>query len=274
MNDNPLKAYFRRPSMYFKLPSEGKYYPPGVVDIPPNGELPIYPMTTMDEMTIRTPDGLYNGDSVVRVIKNCVPAILDPWKLNDIDVEAIIVAIRAASVDGKLEIESECPSCKDTATYDIDLMRLLSEKRNVDYSTPLEIKELIIKFRPLTYAETNANAMKQLEIQRMVVALEEYEDGEEKQRMIADGFKKLSDMMNSIVSQTIESITTPETTVVEPEFIYEFMTECDGKTSAIIKEHSAKLRLTNDTPPLKMKCIHCQHDYEQALVLNFSNFFA
>jgi hypothetical protein len=273
MSNNPLKAYFRRPSIYFKLPSEGKYYQPGVVDIPPNGELAVYPMTSMDEMAIRTPDGLFNGDSLVRVIKNCIPDIKDPWKLNDIDIEAIVIAIRAASVDGKIEIGSTCPSCNEEATYDIDLLRLLVEKRTVDYSTPLEIGELVFTFRPLTYAETNANSLKQFEVQRMVNMIDDFEDGEEKTKMYGESMKKLNDMLVGVVAQTIESIKTPETTVTEPQYITEFLAECDSKTNNQIKEYSGKLRTANDTPPLKMTCIHCGHKYDQSLVLNFTNFF-
>ena len=54
MNDhNPLKQYFRRPAMYLKLPSQGKFYDETVVRMPENGELPVYPMTAIDEITAR-----------------------------------------------------------------------------------------------------------------------------------------------------------------------------------------------------------------------------
>jgi hypothetical protein len=102
--NNPLKQYFRRPSMYFKLPSNGKYYEAGVVNIPENHELPVYPMTAIDEMTVRTPDGLFNGAAIVDLIKSCVPNVLNPWKLNSVDLDAVIIAVMAASSDGVMEI--------------------------------------------------------------------------------------------------------------------------------------------------------------------------
>jgi len=71
MDNNPLKAYFRRPAIYLKLPSEGKYYPQGSVDIPVNGEVAVYPMTAVDEITTKTPDALFNGSAVVEIIKSC-----------------------------------------------------------------------------------------------------------------------------------------------------------------------------------------------------------
>lgn len=273
MNNNPLQAYFRRPAIYFKLPSEGKFYPPGVVDIPPNGELAVYAMTSADEIDVKTPDGLFNGASTVRVIKNCVPGIIDPWQLNDIDIEAAIVAIRAATVDGKMEIVTTCPACTEESKYDIDLLRLLNEKQFIDYSKPLMIGELEIKFRPLTYAQTNQNGMKQFEIQRFASLIETHEDEAEKQRVLTDALKQLNEMMIDVVTQTIEYIKTPETTVTEVEFISEFLTSCDTKTNRVIKEYSAEMRKKNETKPLQVTCMHCQHPYKQPLVLNFTDFF-
>jgi hypothetical protein len=66
---NPLKQYFRRPAIYLRLPSGGTGYPPGVVDLPESGELPIYPMTAIDEITSKTPDALFSGTAIVELIK-------------------------------------------------------------------------------------------------------------------------------------------------------------------------------------------------------------
>ena len=62
---NPLQQYFRRPAIYLRLPSEGNGYPEGSINLPDNGEVPVYPMTTIDEITSRTPDALFNGTVVV-----------------------------------------------------------------------------------------------------------------------------------------------------------------------------------------------------------------
>ena len=79
MDNNPLKQYFRRPSVYMKLPSNGQGYPEGSLEMPENGELPVYPMTAIDEITARTPDALFNGTAVAELITSCVPNIKDPW---------------------------------------------------------------------------------------------------------------------------------------------------------------------------------------------------
>ena len=110
MSDNPLSNYFRRPSIYIKLPSEGKFYPPGMLDMPPNEEIPVYPMTAIDEISYRTPDALFNGSAVVNVISSCVPNIKDPWAMPSIDLDTVLSAIRIASYGHTLEIETTCPN--------------------------------------------------------------------------------------------------------------------------------------------------------------------
>jgi len=147
---NPLKQYFRRPALYLSLPSRGEFYPEGALDMPENGELPVYPMTAIDEITSKTPDSLFNGTAVPEIIKSCVPAIKDPWAIPSVDMDAILVAIRAATSGNDLEINSECPSCKEEGKYNINLGYLLSGLKPTDYNQPLVLGELIFKFKPLS----------------------------------------------------------------------------------------------------------------------------
>jgi hypothetical protein len=65
---NPLKQFFRQPSIYLRLPSLGQFWDQKAIAMPPNKELPVYPMTAIDEITYRTPDALFNGQAVVNVI--------------------------------------------------------------------------------------------------------------------------------------------------------------------------------------------------------------
>jgi hypothetical protein len=271
--NNPLKQYFRRPSMYFKLPSNGKYYEAGVVNIPENHELPVYPMTAIDEMTVRTPDGLFNGAAIVDLIKSCVPNILNPWKLNSVDLDAVIIAVKAASSDGVMEIKSICPACAEDTKYDIDLMPILAGIVDVDYSQTLPVRELQIKFKALTYAETNENSLKQFEIQKTLAMISDVEDEEQKRTVMGESITKLNVLVMDIIAQTIEYIQTPETKVADRAFIIEFLNNCDKNTSNLIKEHSIMLREKNELKPIGVTCPSCQNQYEQRIVMNATDFF-
>lgn len=74
-NTNPLQKYFRQPKIYLSLPSNGKYYPAGSLEISETGEYPVFPMTARDEIMIKTPDALLNGEATVAVIKSCIPLL-------------------------------------------------------------------------------------------------------------------------------------------------------------------------------------------------------
>ena len=124
---NPLRQFFRQPAIYIKLPSLGNHWPKDTLAMPDNGELPVLPMTAIDEITARTPDALFNGTAVTELIKSCVPCIKDPWSIPTIDLDAILIAIRAATNGNLLDIESTCPSCNESASYNVNLIGLLSK---------------------------------------------------------------------------------------------------------------------------------------------------
>ena len=87
MDNNPLKQYFRQPAIFIQLPSQGKFYKDGALVPTANGEYPVLPMTTLDEITYRTPDALFNGTAVANVIESCVPNIRDAWAMPGMDVD-------------------------------------------------------------------------------------------------------------------------------------------------------------------------------------------
>jgi hypothetical protein len=79
--------------------------------------------------------------------------------------------------------------------------------------------------------------------------------------------------MTDIIASTVEYIKTPEVTVTNQEFIREFLENCDRQTNKAIKEKSMELKTRNDLKPMRLKCINCNHEYDQELMLNITNFF-
>jgi len=270
--NNPLKQYFRRPSIYLKLPSEGVGYPAGVLNKTETGELPIYPMTAIDEITSKTPDALFNGTAIVEIIRSCVPDIKDPWSILSTDLDAILIAVRSAAQGNEMEIESSCPSCKEVATYAINLIGMLQTMKPGNYNAELQISDLYIKFRPLFYKEMNQAAMAQFEIQKMFSTLTDLSE-EEQNKKTQEAIVKITEITMAVLSQTIEYIKTPSITVNETEFILDFLRNCDKNMYIEIRDHHAKLRDSTQIKPQKIKCIHCQHEYEQSVVINVTDFF-
>jgi len=273
MDNNPLRQYFRRPAVYIKLPSGGAGYEPGVVEMPESGELPVYPMTAIDEITARTPDALFNGTAVAELIKSCIPAIKDPWKINSIDLDSVLIAIKAASGGENLELDSTCPSCKETDTYQINLIGILSTLKPGDYETPLEIGDLKIKFKPLSYREMNEGAMGQFEVQRIFMNLETIEDLDDRNATSHQALEKITYLTMELIAHTIEYIETPGATVTEQEFILDFLKHCDRNLYTDIRDYNTKLKLETEIKPLTIECSNCSNQYEQPFTLNPADFF-
>ena len=138
MQNNPLRKYFRQPAIYIKLPSDGNFYEPGSIDMPPNRELPVFPMTAMDEITYRTADALFNGSAITNVIQSCVPNIINAWKLPSIDLDTILIGIRIASFGHEMEFESACPHCEHENSFGLDLRVVMDNIRKPNYSQSIK----------------------------------------------------------------------------------------------------------------------------------------
>lgn len=274
MDNNPLRQYFRRPSVYMRLPSGGAGYPEGAIDMPENNELPVYPMTAIDEITARTPDALYNGIAVVELIKSCIPNIKDPWAVTNVDLDAILVAIKtASSPSGEMDIDSQCPSCGSIATYKVNLAGMLAGLQASDFSKELELGDLSIKFQPISFKIINDASTEQFQLQSLFVQAESDEDDISRSNKLKEGLTKITDLTMRLLSMSIVYIKTPNGVVTENEFILDFLRHCDRNIYTKIRDYSSELRQVSELKPMKISCSSCSHEYEQTITLNPSDFF-
>ena len=168
---NPLSRYFRQPAIYLKLPSDGRWWAPGAIDVPDNRELPIYPMTAKDEITLKTPDALMNGQGMVNVIQSCVPNIKNAWATPSIDLDAILISIRLATYGSNMDFETECTHCNTKNLHGIDLTEPLSQIICPDFGRYVRYKDLQIRLRPQTYKQISEASLVAYEEQRINSAL-------------------------------------------------------------------------------------------------------
>ena len=272
---NPLQQYFRQPAIYIRLPSGGKHYPEGTLVMPPNGELPVLPMTAVDEITYRTPDALFNGSAMVNVIQSCVPNIRDAWAIPAMDVDSILVGIRLASYGHEMELGTTCPACKTEADYTVDLRSVLDGIRSPDYDKSIRHGDLEFYFRPMSYRNLNENNQMQYEQQKLMTLLPDSEVPEpEKISAIGDALRRLTQLTIEALCQSIAAVKTPQALVTEPEFIRQLMNNCDRKIFNSVRDHIIDVKNQAELQPLKMVCASCQHAYQQPITLDMTSFFA
>jgi hypothetical protein len=274
--NNPLFKHFRQPAIYIKLPSNGQFYPDNGIDLPITGEIPVYPMTVKDELTLKTPDALMNGSGIVDVIKSCCPNIRDPWSIPSIDLDTIFIAVRLASYGPGMEISSICPHCKNKNEHLIDLRAVLDKIRQVDYSQPVEIDGLTFRFKPHPYKNINQNNIISFEEQRLinsVIQNDELSD-EEKNRQFNESFNKLKEMNIHVVADNIRSIVTPEgVTVTDSAQISEFLEHVSRITYEQIKSAITRLNDQIKLAGMSLTCDECTKSYESNLEFDQANFF-
>jgi len=273
--NNPLQKYFRQPAIYVRLPSEGKFYPPGALDMPANGELPVYPMSALDEIITRTPDALFNGSAVIQLFQSCIPNIKDAWAVPQIDVDMLLTAIRIASYGHEMEMSTTCPKCNEAQDYALDLREVIDKYHSPDYKTSIKVSDMEIYFRPLTYYQVNETSKAQFQQQKMIQASTTNEEMSDEDRIAAmsQALTEITKMTMENLSDSIAVIKTADAMVDNPEHIKEFIANADSQIFARIREHLSTIREGTEMKPLKIKCKECEHEYEQPFTLDMSNFF-
>jgi len=275
--NNPLQKYFRQPAIYVKLPSDGQFYPEGTLEMPVNKEIPIYPMTAMDEIMARTPDALFNGSAVMQIFKSCVPNIKDPWAIPQTDVDLLLTAIKIASYGHDMEMSVTCPHCEDVQDYTLDLRTVIDKFTSPDYFKNIQFGDLEIFFRPLSYNELNDTAKVQFEQQKTLQILETQEDATEEAKLTAmsQALLKITELSLDALAHSIALVKVDGQPVTDPEHIKEFMSNVDRTVFNRIRDHLTKIRGNTEMKPLKIICSNeeCKKEYDQPFTMDMSNFF-
>lgn len=272
---NPLANFYRQPKIYIKLPSNGRFYPEGSLDVSETGEYAVFAMTARDELMLKTPDALMNGQSTVEVIKSCVPAILNPWAMPSIDLDAVLIAIRIATYGEKLDVSTNCPSCGQSNDYQLDLVAFLGSLNNFEYDNVVNIGELTVHLRPYNYRETTKIAIKALEQERIfdIVNNNEMSD-EEKIEQFGVSFLRLTDLTVTIISDAIEVIETPDGKVDDRELISDFINNAPKEIFSAVQHRLDVVKEELELKSHKVTCQNCSHEFTTSVTLDQANFFA
>lgn len=279
---NPLSKYFRQPKIYLRLPSSGNFYPPGSLEKTETGEYPVFAMTAKDEIIMRTPDALLNGQATVDVVQSCIPNIKNAWMIPSIDLDAILVAIRLATYGEKLDINVNIPAINEQRTYELDLRVVLDKLLSKAYDPEIKINnELTAFIRPLNYKEFTQNAIRTLEEQKIFSLVnDESIDDEKKLEMFSKSFKKITEININIISQSIEKISTPNGIVSDPTFIKEFIDNADKNFYKIILDHLEEQKKKFNLEPFTVSTSEEDQEkgapksFEVPIALDSANFFA
>lgn len=237
---NPLAKHLRQPRIYIKLPSGGKYWPKNSLDMPENGELPVYAMTARDEILFKTPDALLNGQATVDVIQSCFPNIKNAWDTPSIDLDTILIALRMATFGESIEMGFKIPGTDIHKDFNFNLQNLYDKYQSVVFEDTFQIDGFAVQIKPVTYRVATQQSIKAFEEQRIfnIVNDDSYDDATKLKRF-QESFKKLTDLNVSTLIDSVVAIQPDDsdTAVTEPKYIKEFLEGCEARTFNQIQEH-------------------------------------
>lgn len=259
MTDNPLSKYYRSKEVYVKLPTNYKYFTEKPV-LSNAGEIGVMPMSTKDEMLLKIPDSLYNGESLFEVVASIVPDIKDPYELCLPDLDIILLATRIASYGKEMEMQVTCPHCEKTNLYGLDLPTILSKIKMLPEEHVIEINDLKISLKPNSVSTINAKRIAALETKKISREMEKIDptDMPQLKEKLRKSLEAATGARYAILADAIESIELPDGTVVkELNHIIEWLT---NTTSAVIDQIDKEKELMNENGIQKTFGITCSEE--------------
>jgi hypothetical protein len=271
---NPLQEFYRQPKIFVALPSTGMYNKVGSISGDPT-HMPIFGMTGMDEIMMKTPDALLSGESTVMLIESCCPSIKDAWEVNALDTDLLLTAIRIATYGNTLEIVHTCanPECKNENDYDVDLGTVVDHFSSCKYDNTLDIGTLTLRLQPLTYRQTTEFSLRNFQLRQKLASSSNLPE-EEQKKLVSDLFKELGVIQNKIYSESIESIDTGKTVVTERQFIEDWLNNSEKEVFDKIRDKFNKNKDSWKIPNVNVKCGECGREASLSIDLDQTNFFA
>jgi len=251
---NPLVGLMRQPKIFIRLPSGGEYWETGSIDVPDNREFPVYSMTARDELMLKVPDALMNGQAVVDVIQHCMPNIKNAWKAPNLDLDAILIAIRIATYGEKMTIPLRINDDVDNE-YTLDLRVVLDGLQNqISWDPVVPINDdLTVYVRPLSYKVMTDSALQTFETQKIIqLVSDDAIPEDQKIAAFKESFAKLNQMTISVINNSVFKVESSQGTTVDQRHIQDFMTNADKTVFDKVKNHIDKLRENNSIKPLKI----------------------
>lgn len=246
--------FMRQPKIYIRLPSSGQYWPAGSLTPTETGEYPVYSMTAKDELLLKVPDALMNGQAVVDVIEHCIPNIKNAWHVPSIDLDIILIALRLATYGEMMTVPITAGSDLDLE-YQVDLRMVMDQLMSqIKWNPIIPInQDLTVFVKPVNYKVITNAAIQSFETQKIIQMVNDESISEDQKiKMFQESFKKISDSTIGSVANSISKIESSQGSTDNPTFIQEFVDNIDKDIFNKIQSHLESLRDNNAIKPMKV----------------------
>lgn len=275
---NPLKQFFRKPGIWIKLPSQGKFYEARPAELNDMGEIPVYPLTAKDELMLKNADSLLNGNAITQLISSCAPCIKDPVNMPSIDLDAILVAIKRCTYGDKMDVATQCDCAEGTTNeVSVDLNYLISNISVIDEIPPIEHGSGVkIYTKPITVNHLlKLNWVQYEQIRNLQLAEQQNLPEKEKMDMLSKSYEALTTESINVVCSSIDTVLLPDGIMVKDQsMIEEWVRDLSkpeySKLEATIMNTNSK----GVNKEFSVQCQKCNNVYKSTIDLNPTTFFA
>ena len=281
MSNNPLQRYFRRPALWVKLPTLGKWYTNGEVTFNERQEVQVFGITAIDEIMLNTPDALFNGHALETVINSCIPEVHDVKRLSQPDLDALFLGIKSATNNGKHEMTRTCVQCKHENTFDIQCNQLLDSMTYIeDSDTVINIDgDIKVHIKPYDFEMRSLLIQHQLEERKALAIIEKNitDNNLEKADQFARSLEKMSRLSFRLIADSvtaIEILGKDRQFVDNKEHIAEWMTNVNKSTSDAIVTAVTALNEVGPPKTTSAQCTNCGHTWTETLTFDPALFFS
>jgi len=229
---NPLMQYHRPPGVYVVLPSLGNFYTnePKLSSLK---EVLVRPMTARDELLFKSPDILMNGESLIEVVKSCVPGIENPNEIPGPDFSVLMLAIRLATYGKDLPYSGGCVECAISTDFNVDIEFLLDTKITLlerEYKANLD--ELTVYIKPYDLRCQIQSALATFEQQAITnnILTDTDTTDADKQIELGKSLKKITEITYELILRSIIKIDTPKESIEDKQLIAEWLHDVGKST--------------------------------------------
>jgi len=276
MSDNPLLSHMRQETVFVKLPSKGNFYKdaPQLTD---DGEIGVRSMTSADEIALRVPDALFNGEATYRVLQSCCPRIKNPKEMPYNDVDVVLMAIRRATYGNELTVPVQCrdEECQHKQDYIKEIDPVLAQVPQLEDQYTVTIGNLTIYLKPIDLQSTTELQIQAVEQLKINENLSEFKGSPEQITAFQESVKVVAESNSRIISRCVYIVEMPDKQrVEEPEHIQEWINNIDVNTYNIIMKKLLEIQSKVVKVFIEGKCIKCEKEFKQPIVLDQAHFFA
>ena len=238
-------------------------------------------MTTKDELLLKNPDALLNGEAVASLIQSCVPEVKNARNLYSADVDALLIAIRGASGGDDVEVSGTCPKCETTTDVTVSVAQSLQNMEEVKDLYQITLANgLVISGMPFSYKNTIKAGVASFQSTRSMQSISSLTDDMERLKAFNDSFVKLADLNFELLIDAIYSVVYQDeegedVSIDDKVIIREFLENTDNTVGKEIEAFINSINAKGVNTEVQIECGNeeCEETYVSTINFDPVNFF-